>query len=54
MVKSKIEETSSIAGAVEFKCPKCGKGTIKRSFHERQLATKYICPNEDCKFEGPN
>ena len=39
-------------GSVIFLCPQCGKERIKRTFHERQLGTKYRC--NSCKFEGPN
>ena len=39
-------------GSVIFLCPQCGKEKIKRTFHERQLGTKYKCSS--CKFEGPN
>ena len=39
-------------GSVSFKCPECGKSTIRRSKHQRQIASKYICPM--CSFEGPN
>ncbi len=39
-------------GSVTFSCPQCGKQEITRSFHERQLATKYVC--RSCGFEGPN
>jgi len=46
------EGESTEVGRVIFMCPKCGKGKIKRSFHERQIATKYIC--DKCGFEGPN
>jgi len=37
---------------VEFPCPKCGKETIRRTKHEREIVTKYVCPA--CQFEGPN
>lgn len=39
-------------GSVVFPCPQCGKSKIKRTFHERKIATKYKCPN--CGFVGPN
>jgi len=39
-------------GSVTFKCPQCGKTTIKRSTHDRKIAAPYKC--EDCGFEGPN
>ncbi len=39
-------------GIVIFPCPKCGKTKIKRTHHERMIATKYKCSN--CGFEGPN
>jgi len=39
-------------GSVTFKCPKCGKSTIVRSKHDRQIAAKYVC--SECGFEGPN
>ncbi|MBI5797976.1 RNA-binding protein, partial [Candidatus Woesearchaeota archaeon] len=39
-------------GSVIFKCPSCGKADITRSFHARELGTRYTCPA--CSFEGPN
>lgn len=44
----------NLQGGTIFNCPRCGKGKIKRTFHERQLAVKYTCPNSDCRFIGPN
>ncbi len=41
-----------MAGGVSFLCPQCGKGKIRRTLHERIIATKYVCSN--CGFEGPN
>jgi len=38
-------------GAVEFPCPNCGKTTIIRCEHCREVFAKYKCPN--CGFEGP-
>ena len=40
------------AGSVTFLCPRCGKGKIRRTHHERKIATKYHCSS--CGFEGPN
>ncbi|MBS3128040.1 hypothetical protein J4410_02755 [Candidatus Woesearchaeota archaeon] len=40
------------AGTTSFPCPQCGKTTIVRTRHERQIATKYRCAQ--CNFEGPN
>lgn len=51
MVDKKNEENLS-TGSVSFPCPKCGESTVLRSFHERELATKYVCSR--CGFEGPN
>ncbi|MBS3170558.1 RNA-binding protein [Candidatus Woesearchaeota archaeon] len=48
---SKTELTND-KGSVIFKCPKCGQADIIRSYHSRELATKYECPK--CGFEGPN
>jgi len=53
-VKAPNTEDYIDPGMVIFLCPKCGKEKIKRSFHERVIATKYKCPNKDCGFEGPN
>ncbi|MBW2969965.1 RNA-binding protein [Candidatus Woesearchaeota archaeon] len=39
-------------GTVLFKCPSCLKYDIKRTAHERKIATKYTCPL--CGFTGPN
>ncbi|MEM4717156.1 MAG: zinc finger domain-containing protein [Desulfurococcaceae archaeon] len=36
---------------VEFPCPNCGKGVIRRCKRCRQLAVEYTCPN--CGFRGP-
>lgn len=49
---SSKEELSNNKGSVIFKCPKCGKADIIRSYHSRELGTKYVCPA--CEFEGPN
>ncbi|MCL4373766.1 zinc finger domain-containing protein [Candidatus Marsarchaeota archaeon] len=35
----------------EFKCPKCGKGTIIRCDHCREITNSYKC--DVCGFEGP-
>jgi predicted RNA-binding Zn-ribbon protein involved in translation (DUF1610 family) len=35
----------------EFKCPKCGKGTIVRCKHCRETSNIYRC--SECGFEGP-
>ena len=35
----------------EFKCPKCGKETIIRCLHCREIGNRYIC--KECEFEGP-
>jgi len=40
------------SGAVEFKCPKCGKTTIVRCSQCRIITTRYHCSN--CGFKGPN
>jgi predicted RNA-binding Zn-ribbon protein involved in translation (DUF1610 family) len=40
------------AGSTSFLCPSCQKEKINRSFHCRQIASKYKCPG--CGFEGPN
>ena len=45
-------DVANFDGGTIFNCPKCGKGKIKRTFHERQLAVKYVCPQ--CQFVGPN
>jgi len=42
----------SETGNVVFPCPQCGKEIIKRTLHERKIATKYKCSK--CGFEGPN
>jgi len=39
-------------GSVSFKCPSCNKVVIYRTMHQRQIASKYVCPV--CSFEGPN
>ncbi|MFH1592840.1 MAG: zinc finger domain-containing protein [Candidatus Woesearchaeota archaeon] len=52
MVEKKIEKKSLLAGSVVFLCPKCGETKIVRSYHEREIATKYVCGS--CGFEGPN
>ena len=46
------KEVSNDSGAVEFKCPGCGKFNIIRCTHCREIAAKYKCPS--CGFEGPN
>ncbi|MBW2989181.1 DUF1610 domain-containing protein [Candidatus Woesearchaeota archaeon] len=43
---------TNIGGSVKFQCPKCGKYTIIRCRHCRQIASKYSCP--ECGFTGPN
>ncbi|MDP3729066.1 MAG: zinc finger domain-containing protein [bacterium] len=48
---SKVE-LSNNRGSVIFSCPKCAQADIIRSFHSRELGTKYTCPK--CGFEGPN
>lgn len=35
----------------EFKCPACGKETIVRCYHCREISNTYVC--KSCKFEGP-
>jgi predicted RNA-binding Zn-ribbon protein involved in translation (DUF1610 family) len=40
------------AGTISFLCPKCGKYSIIRCRHCREIAAKYTCP--ECKFSGPN
>ncbi len=35
----------------EFKCPKCGKTTIIRCDHCREISNTYKC--SECGFEGP-
>jgi len=39
-------------GGVSFFCPNCLKAKISRTGNDRQIVTKYTCPN--CGFEGPN
>jgi len=39
-------------GNVSFKCPNCGKYTIIRCKHCREIVAKYKCA--ECGFEGPN
>jgi len=39
-------------GAARFLCPNCGKAEILRTKNERQIVTKYTCP--ECGFVGPN
>ena len=48
----KEDKTFEITGAVEFKCPNCGKEKIKRTFYERKIAAHYKCSS--CGFIGPN
>jgi len=43
---------SNDQGAVNFKCPDCGKYEIIRCSKCRKTVSKYKCPN--CGFEGPN
>jgi len=45
-------EIANNKGSVIFKCPKCAKADIVRSYHSRELGTRYVCPQ--CGFEGPN
>ena len=52
VILEKTEKSQDQQESVTFPCPGCGKGKIKRTFHERQLASKYIC--DKCGFEGPN
>ncbi|MBD3354996.1 RNA-binding protein [Candidatus Woesearchaeota archaeon] len=39
-------------GSATFKCPACGKSTIVRCKHCREIVAKYTCP--ECGFTGPN
>jgi len=39
-------------GTAKFLCPKCGKSTIIRCKHCREIAAQYKCSN--CGFTGPN
>jgi len=39
-------------GNTIFNCPSCGKSTIIRCKHCREIAAKYKC--SECGFEGPN
>lgn len=43
---------TNLEGSAKFQCPSCGKSTIIRCKHCREIAAKYSCP--ECKFEGPN
>ncbi|MEA2035876.1 MAG: zinc finger domain-containing protein [Nanoarchaeota archaeon] len=43
---------TNLDGSVKFECPSCGKSTLIRCKHCREIAAKYTCPN--CQFEGPN
>jgi len=52
MVDKKTEKINLLKGGVMFPCPKCGETKIVRTFYEREIATKYVCPL--CNFEGPN
>ncbi|MFA5931199.1 MAG: zinc finger domain-containing protein [archaeon] len=36
---------------VEFKCPNCGKSTIVRCEHCKQVSKEYTC--KECGFVGP-
>jgi Zn-ribbon RNA-binding protein len=46
------KKITNMEGVAKFNCPSCGKHTIIRSKHARELASKYKCPQ--CGFEGPN
>ncbi|MFH1399609.1 MAG: zinc finger domain-containing protein [Candidatus Woesearchaeota archaeon] len=46
------KRTTNKSGSAIFPCPNCGKTTIVRCLHCRQIARKYKCP--ECGFEGPN
>lgn len=50
--RSNETEEFNYPGDVVFNCPSCAKGRIKRTYHERVIATKYRC--SVCSFEGPN
>ena len=52
ITEKKIEKGMLVHGSVVFPCPQCGQTKIVRSFHEREIATKYVCGS--CGFEGPN
>jgi LSD1 subclass zinc finger protein len=43
---------TNIEGSTKFQCPNCGKSTIIRCKHCREIAAKYKC--QECGFEGPN
>jgi len=43
---------TNVSGSVSFVCPNCGKQTIVRCRHCREIAAKFVCP--ECGFEGPN
>jgi len=40
------------SGSTKFQCPSCGKTTIIRCKHCREIAAKYTC--SECQFSGPN
>ena len=58
MVTEKLVCTSckaiitNLGGSTKFQCPNCGKSTIVRCKHCRDIAAKYKCAS--CGFEGPN
>jgi len=54
MEDQKIIEKNIIndGGSVNFKCPNCSKAVIVRTKNERQIVTKYTCP--ECGYIGPN
>ncbi|HZX44507.1 MAG TPA: zinc finger domain-containing protein [Candidatus Nanoarchaeia archaeon] len=43
---------TNLEGSTRFACPSCGKTTIIRCNHCRDVGTKYTCA--ECNFEGPN
>ena len=47
-----VKKDSSSQVFVKFTCPNCLKQEIKRTIHEREIATKYEC--KQCGFTGPN
>ncbi|MEK6826004.1 MAG: zinc finger domain-containing protein [Nanoarchaeota archaeon] len=52
MVERTPNGKALLPGSVKFVCPQCGETKIVRSYHEREIATKYVC--QRCQFEGPN
>jgi len=52
MVEKIVKKEPLLEGSVIFPCPKCGETEIVRTFHAREIATKYVC--QKCEFEGPN